>query len=853
MKKLSLMSFAKASLVASAVFASFSADAAKLILAGDSTLDEHGGDESVYGSWGAKLRPYLLDGNSIVNYALSGCSTKTFVSSGRWARVLDEAGTGDYVLIQFGHNDQKTNEPRGVPVEDFKINLSNMVAQVRAKGATPILATPIVRLYFKNGNVDDHGLDDWAYGMSEVAVAEGVDLVDMRALTRAAADAAGESEAATWAVSSSDRTHPGPKGAQVYARLFIAEIRSRKRFTDLFEHIVIGENDYEVNVPADEIQAVNASLVVAIGAKNLVKTGRGVLVGSADMANYTGTITVWEGALEIRTTSDLGTGDGGTVVKAGGTIVFNMSSTSQRFGDEHFTVAGYGDAAYDAAVYQSDYNNNDQFKIFKHLALSGNTTIFSGTRLGVDGGTLAMNGHSLAVTGANFYLRDVTYQAPLGNLEIEASVRFVRSQTATADASKTMTVRNGGSLNISESDIAPSFWTLAVGDGGKIVSTSNNTFRWDGDVVWNATKEASVEGLVVFGGEVTGTGTIHSSSGTLTFTRPLGAGVGLGLFGTATALLPPAKAFTYQHAGLMLGRYEKSDAWWEFNNNRVTDWRLCLEGPGPQIDQRYWTKGYWDGATGSEGEESVGSDWSLGSQGYIWNRESTNVTFHVWCRVLYKTYVTIGGLQCFVARNNAVDADTEVTIPANSCVPFLAMTAGSGNRTPGLFNADSGLRILGGDVLRDDGNGYLFTTNPVSGLVNPTTFPTLALAGGVIDGNNMPLSVTALDGMGTVTNTANGLTVLGSWTIDAEDLDEDRCLSVAGDLVFEDGAGFVMQNMRARTVRKTAYAICTADSISGFPDKATILDSDGNPWRCFLSEDGKTGYAMREHFMIIVW
>ncbi|MBP5543564.1 MAG: cellulase family glycosylhydrolase [Kiritimatiellae bacterium] len=197
-----------------------------LFFAGDSTLDEHGGDESTYGSWGAALRPSLREGCSIVNYGRSGRSTTSFRREGRWDKILAELTPGDFVVIQFGHNDQKLDKPDvATPIPEYKANLARMADEVRAKGATPVFATPIVRLTFKDGALCDPAhLDDWAAAMRETAAEKDVALVDMRALTRKAASEAGEKEALTWNAPN-DRTHPAPKGARLYAYLFLREIR----------------------------------------------------------------------------------------------------------------------------------------------------------------------------------------------------------------------------------------------------------------------------------------------------------------------------------------------------------------------------------------------------------------------------------------------------------------------------------------------------------------------------------------------------------------------------------------------------------------------------------------------------
>ena len=237
-----------------------------LFFAGDSTLDDHGGDQGRWGSWGSALRPWLADGCRIVNHAKSGRSTKSFRDEGWWDKILAEATTGDFVVVQFGHNDQKLDKPKvAVPQPQFKQNLARMVGEVRARGAVPLLATPIVRLtYDKAGLLKDGAkLGEWAERMREVAAETGTPLVDMRRLTHAAAEAAGEAEALTWNVPG-DRTHPAPKGAARYAGLFFDEIHARGlAVTNLFRAT---RPDTRVRTPAAAAVLDNLRAVAERGA-----------------------------------------------------------------------------------------------------------------------------------------------------------------------------------------------------------------------------------------------------------------------------------------------------------------------------------------------------------------------------------------------------------------------------------------------------------------------------------------------------------------------------------------------------------------------------------------------------------
>ena len=80
--------------------------AASIFFAGDSTLDDHG-FRHPYRSWGREVGFYMKSGNAVRNFARSGASTKSFRDSGVWAKLIAEVKQGDFVVIQFGHNDQK--------------------------------------------------------------------------------------------------------------------------------------------------------------------------------------------------------------------------------------------------------------------------------------------------------------------------------------------------------------------------------------------------------------------------------------------------------------------------------------------------------------------------------------------------------------------------------------------------------------------------------------------------------------------------------------------------------------------------------------------------------------------------
>ena len=101
--------------------------------------------------WGMALQCYFdEDFIRVDNHAVNGRSSKSFIDEGRWQKVLDKIQPGDYVIIQFGHNDAKKKDEKRytVPGGSFDANLARYVNETRAKGGIPILMNPVVRRNF---------------------------------------------------------------------------------------------------------------------------------------------------------------------------------------------------------------------------------------------------------------------------------------------------------------------------------------------------------------------------------------------------------------------------------------------------------------------------------------------------------------------------------------------------------------------------------------------------------------------------------------------------------------------------------------------------------------------------------
>ncbi|MFD3000689.1 rhamnogalacturonan acetylesterase [Pontibacter toksunensis] len=157
-----------------------------IFLIGDSTVaDKPYSKGNPEKGWGQVFPLYLQEGVKVENHAVNGRSTKSFRDEGRWDKVLQKLKKGDYVIIEFGHNDQKNQDPSryAAPETDFRQNLERYISETRAKGAIPVLATPIVRRKFENGSlVDTHG--KYPEVVRAVAAKQNVPLLDLEKRTR---------------------------------------------------------------------------------------------------------------------------------------------------------------------------------------------------------------------------------------------------------------------------------------------------------------------------------------------------------------------------------------------------------------------------------------------------------------------------------------------------------------------------------------------------------------------------------------------------------------------------------------------------------------------------------------------
>jgi DNA sulfur modification protein DndE len=156
-----------------------------IFLAGDSTMADKAPEVRPETGWGEMLREFLREGVTVENHARNGRSTRSFLRQGLWDSLCNRIQPGDYVLIQFGHNDGKQSDTnRYAPAQtEYRENLTRFVRDVRAREGLPVLLTSVARRKFDSTGVlvDTHG--DYPVVMREVAAAEHVPLIDMQKMS----------------------------------------------------------------------------------------------------------------------------------------------------------------------------------------------------------------------------------------------------------------------------------------------------------------------------------------------------------------------------------------------------------------------------------------------------------------------------------------------------------------------------------------------------------------------------------------------------------------------------------------------------------------------------------------------
>lgn len=219
-----------------------SSHAATIYLIGDSTVCNYTAARYPLTGWGQVINNSFKTSITISNKALGGRSSMSFYVQGYWTPIKTALKAGDYVFIQFGHNDEAVDDPTRYtdPYTTYQQYLTIYINDARAKGAIPILVTPVSRNYWSNGTITSLGMHGaYSDSMRQLAKAKAVPLIDLAAGSAAKYVSLGQTyttynvfmnlkagQYPNYPNGNIDNTHFQLNGAKMMANLVASAIRS---------------------------------------------------------------------------------------------------------------------------------------------------------------------------------------------------------------------------------------------------------------------------------------------------------------------------------------------------------------------------------------------------------------------------------------------------------------------------------------------------------------------------------------------------------------------------------------------------------------------------------------------------
>lgn len=194
-------------------------------LAGDSTVTDQ--PREPYNSWGQMLPRFFKQGVAVANHAESGESLKSFTGARRIDKIFRTIKPGDYLFIQFGHNDQKDKSRGAGAYTTYKDALKSYVARAREAKAIPVLITPVSRRSFGPDDKIANNLGDFPDAVRQLAAEETVPLIDLNAMSHLFYEAMGPDKSKL-AFAPGDNTHHNNYGSYELAKCIVEGIRSSK-------------------------------------------------------------------------------------------------------------------------------------------------------------------------------------------------------------------------------------------------------------------------------------------------------------------------------------------------------------------------------------------------------------------------------------------------------------------------------------------------------------------------------------------------------------------------------------------------------------------------------------------------
>lgn len=225
----------------------------KIFWAGDSTVQTN--DYTTYPQTGIGqvFSLFIKEEYQVCNHAKNGRSTKSFMDEGRLRAIEEQIGAGDFLFIQFGHNDEKKEDPTRYtePFSSFMENLETYIKVARDHSAYPVLITPLERRCFmdeKHLGIGAHS--DYVAAMKQTAEKCNVPLVDLYSMSRMELKKAGEKQSRRWYMyfsqgkyanrpaESKDNTHLRHEGAVLFASLIA---KGLKEIGGIYRDILLEE------------------------------------------------------------------------------------------------------------------------------------------------------------------------------------------------------------------------------------------------------------------------------------------------------------------------------------------------------------------------------------------------------------------------------------------------------------------------------------------------------------------------------------------------------------------------------------------------------------------------------------
>lgn len=231
-------------------------EAVTVFLAGDSTVTDQRNEP--WSGWGQMLPSFFRQGVAVSNHAESGLALFSFEGQRRLQKVLSMMNEGDYLFIQFGHNDQKDRREGAGAFTTYRKDLGTFVEAFRSKGGKPVLVTPMERRRWSGGKPTTT-LDDYAAAVRQAGEEMEVPVIDLHRMSLEFYAALGETgsqdafvfyPAGSWPGQFGelkDNTHHSPYGGYELARCVVEGIRAG--LPGLAEHLRDGVGDFDPSKP----------------------------------------------------------------------------------------------------------------------------------------------------------------------------------------------------------------------------------------------------------------------------------------------------------------------------------------------------------------------------------------------------------------------------------------------------------------------------------------------------------------------------------------------------------------------------------------------------------------------------